>query len=442
MTTSAATPASAHSRATSGTLSAGTATIARSTSPAMSLIVGAARREPMKSAFGLTGYSSPRKPLSSTCRKAAPPNASGRRDAPITATERGLSTRSTAATAAVRSRSSNLRRASSPSSVGNSSSIPSGEARTCDREARLAEDADHAPVLRQHGRGEGRDAAGAGDLREVRDQDRGQAAALHLVGDRERHLGAVGALELEDGVGDDALLGAGGDDQPVALGAVAARRDLGGAIEVDAEREVAQPARVLAQPAEELAQRGRVGRARPAARARSSRRAARCGRRRRRARSLRKRTSRRHGLPARESIPRAPPSKPARCAAPRPARCRRTGSGRQARSPARARTSRVATRGRTRAADVLEVVTGADAMRSRFAQLQHQRRRGAAGDRQAALHDPGGGERGHRARGAATRRALPRRLRPHVAHRAHAAAHDRERSRRRARTPACRPRSR
>ena len=68
--------------------------------------------------------------MSSTCRKAAPPNASGRRDAPITATERGLSTRATAATAAVRSRSSNLRRASSPSSVGNSSSIPSGEART------------------------------------------------------------------------------------------------------------------------------------------------------------------------------------------------------------------------------------------------------------------------------------------------------------------------
>ena len=84
----------------------------------------------MKSAFGLTGYSSPRKPLSSACRNAAPPKESGRRDAPITATERGRSTRSTAATAATRSRSSNLRRASSPSSVGNSSSIPSGEACT------------------------------------------------------------------------------------------------------------------------------------------------------------------------------------------------------------------------------------------------------------------------------------------------------------------------
>ena len=64
------------------------------------------------------------------CRNAAPPKESGRRDAPTTATERGRSIRSTAATAATRSRSSNLRRASAPNSVGNSSSIPSGEART------------------------------------------------------------------------------------------------------------------------------------------------------------------------------------------------------------------------------------------------------------------------------------------------------------------------
>ena len=55
MTTSAATPASAHSRATAGTVSAGTATIARSTGPGVSLIDADARREPMKSAFGLTG---------------------------------------------------------------------------------------------------------------------------------------------------------------------------------------------------------------------------------------------------------------------------------------------------------------------------------------------------------------------------------------------------
>ena len=55
-----------------------------------------------------------------------------------------------------------------------------------------------------------------------------------------------GPLELEDRVGDDALLGAGGDDQPVALGPVALRRHRGGLVEVDAEREEPQPARVVA----------------------------------------------------------------------------------------------------------------------------------------------------------------------------------------------------
>ena len=55
ITTSAETPASAHSRATPGTVSAGTATIARSTGPGVSFTDADARREPMKSAFGLTG---------------------------------------------------------------------------------------------------------------------------------------------------------------------------------------------------------------------------------------------------------------------------------------------------------------------------------------------------------------------------------------------------
>ena len=55
MTSSADTPASPQLRATSGTLAAGTATIARSTGSGMSLIDGYARRLPMNSAFGLTG---------------------------------------------------------------------------------------------------------------------------------------------------------------------------------------------------------------------------------------------------------------------------------------------------------------------------------------------------------------------------------------------------
>ena len=42
-------------------------------------------------------------------------------------------------------------------------------------------------------------------LAEVREQHRGDAAALHLVGDLERDLGAVRALAHESGVGDDPL---------------------------------------------------------------------------------------------------------------------------------------------------------------------------------------------------------------------------------------------
>ena len=79
-----------------------------------------------------------------------------------------------------------------------------------------------------------------------------------------------GPLELEDGVRDDALLGAGGDDQAVALGPVAGGGALGGPVEVHAEREEAQPARLLGQAVEERAQRRRVrGHDRPHVRGRA-----------------------------------------------------------------------------------------------------------------------------------------------------------------------------
>src|SRR5262249_32777851 len=55
-------------------------------------------------------------------------------------------------------------------------------------------------------------------------------------------------------------LGAGGDDQPVALGAVARHGALGGAVQVDAEREEAQPARLLAEALQEELERLFVGR--------------------------------------------------------------------------------------------------------------------------------------------------------------------------------------
>ena len=97
--------------------------------------------------------------------------------------------------------------------------------------------------------------------------------------------------------------------------------------------------------------------------------------------------------------------------------------------------------GPDRAAEVLEVVTGTDAVRSRFEQLQR-----SAVEELLVFDKPpytaGAGQRGHRARGPPARRALPRRLRPLVADRARASRGRSRSSPRRARTRACRPRSR
>ena len=114
-------------------------------------------------------------------------------------------------------------------------------------------------------------AARGGDLREVRDQHGRQPAALHLVGDRERDLGPVGPLELEDRVRDDALLGAGGDDQPVALGPVAGARRARAALSRFTPSEKNRSQRELSlSPSRNVAQRGRVrGHDRPHARGRA-----------------------------------------------------------------------------------------------------------------------------------------------------------------------------
>ena len=175
----------------------------------------------MKSAFGLTGYSSPRKPLSErvpegrAAEGVRPPRGADHRHRPRP--QHPLDRRDRRDPVAILELAPRVL-----AQLGRELELdPVRRGAHLDREAGLAEDADHAPVLGQDGRGERRHAARGGDLREVRDQHRREPAALHLVGDRERDLGPVGPLELEDRVGDDALLRAGGDDQPVALGPVA-----------------------------------------------------------------------------------------------------------------------------------------------------------------------------------------------------------------------------
>ena len=86
-----------------------------------------------------------------------------------------------------------------------------------DREPALAEDLDHPVVLGQHLRLEPADAALFGGLRQMREQRRGDAHALHLVGHRERHLGPVLGGRAVGRVGDDPIVPARRDD-PVAPG--------------------------------------------------------------------------------------------------------------------------------------------------------------------------------------------------------------------------------
>ena len=225
MTTSAATPASAHSRATSGTLSAGTATIARST--VAGHVLDRRRRAPAAdevrvrvdrvelAAEAVVEHV----PEGGAAERVRPPRGADHRHR--ARLEHALDRRHGRDPVAILELAPRVL-----PQLGRELELdPVGRGAHVDREARLAEDADHAPVLGQHGRGEGRDPARGGDLREVRDQHGGQPAALHLVGDRERDLGPVGPLELEHRVRDDALVGAGGDDQPVALRPVAAGRD-------------------------------------------------------------------------------------------------------------------------------------------------------------------------------------------------------------------------
>ena len=106
-TTRARTPAAAHACAAVTTASAGTAITASSAS----VISSPASRT----------WTGPSKPAASSVRATPPP--------PITATDDGRSTCATAATSAVRWRSSKCRRASRDSDVGNSSSISPSDRR-------------------------------------------------------------------------------------------------------------------------------------------------------------------------------------------------------------------------------------------------------------------------------------------------------------------------
>ena len=111
-TTRTLAPFAPHARAASTTASAGTAMTASSTAPST----------PASAPLSGTTCSAPAKPPARRLRTTSPPGVPGAPDPPITATEAGRRTCATAATSAVRWRSSKRSRAARDSDVGNSSS--------------------------------------------------------------------------------------------------------------------------------------------------------------------------------------------------------------------------------------------------------------------------------------------------------------------------------
>ena len=116
-------------------------------------------------------------------------------------------------------------------------------------EARVVEDLEHAAVLGQDVRDERLDAGRRGGVREVREQDRGDAMALPGVGDREGDLGRIPADVRA--VAHDGAFGPAHGEQRQTVGR---RRVVRGTVEVDAGAEVAKPARLLGERGEEGAQ--------------------------------------------------------------------------------------------------------------------------------------------------------------------------------------------
>ena len=156
---------------------------------------GAVGREPLQRVgMRVDGYSAPLNPPAIRLCKISPPIVPRRRDAPTTATERGARNRLTAATAAVRSRSSKRSIAAGDSDVGSSISIAS----------RVLRRSIGNPLWRNTSiirwlagstwalkRG---DAASVGDGREMREHDRRDSPSLPGVGDQERHLGPCSSI--------------------------------------------------------------------------------------------------------------------------------------------------------------------------------------------------------------------------------------------------------
>ena len=122
----------------------------------------------------------------------SPPTVPRRREAPITATDRGLQeARRPAATAAPARARRSAASVAGDSDAGSSTTSASSLARDRSGKAALPEDVEHPAVVAQHLGVQRRDPLLVRALGQVREQHRGQPASLHRVGDRKRDLGPL-----------------------------------------------------------------------------------------------------------------------------------------------------------------------------------------------------------------------------------------------------------
>jgi hypothetical protein len=116
-----------------------------------------------------------------------------------------------------------------------------------EREAGVAQHLEHAVVGGMYPRGQRGDPGRLGELCEVRQQQRRDPAPLPGIRDGEGELGAIAGLRHEARVRDDLVVGPGDREE---AGAVADELR-GGALDVEAGAQEAEPACALREPAQE-----------------------------------------------------------------------------------------------------------------------------------------------------------------------------------------------
>ena len=190
-TTAAPTPAAQASAITSGTWSAGTTTTTRSTGSGTAETEAYAGTPSTASASGCTTLSRPAYPPDLIASRTARPSPPPWRRTPTTATLAGASRGRSERASERHSRRSAASSAAADTSVRSSTDTSPSRGPPRDREPGPAEHAEHAVVVTEHLGLEAGQPVRATQGGEVLEQQDAETAAVVLVGDQERDLGAL-----------------------------------------------------------------------------------------------------------------------------------------------------------------------------------------------------------------------------------------------------------